>query len=431
MDYSLQNMQIQIFKAVKEILNSITQPETIIQLIIVLLCVGLGFIAGVGVKNVFRNKIKISDTTYPMVKKLLEITLKQAPLIFVVILIFICQTAMQQLKYPTLILYFVGILIVTRVLIRIIKSVFLGEFWGKVFAVVIWALVVLILFNLLEPMSSLLDQVGFKIGKIHITALSVFKAFLVCSVLLVLGNYLSKLLEQKLDNVPELTGSTAVLLVKTAKVTIYSIIVLVALHSAGIELTTLAVFGGALGVGLGFGLQKVVSNFISGIILLLDKSIKPGDVIEIGDVYGYISKLQSRYVSVVIRDGSEHLIPNEDLITQKVINWSFSNTKIRLKVPIGISYNSDPHNVIKLVLSSMRNIQRLLPDPKPQCLLKGFGDSSIDLELRFWINDPENGVENIKSEVLLNVWDIFKENNIVIPFPQRDVHLKPPVIQSK
>jgi small-conductance mechanosensitive channel len=424
----LQQIQNWIPRIVKGIIDSITQPETIIQLTIVLFCVGLGLITGIAVKNIFRNKIKISDKTYPIVKKLLEVTLQQAPLIFVVILIFICQTAMQQLKYPVLILYFVGILIVTRVLIKIIKFVFLSEFWGKVFAIIIWTIVLLILFNLLEPMSTLLDQVGFKIGKIHITALSIFKAFLVCSVLLVLGNYLSKLLEQKLDSIPELTGSTAVLLVKTAKVSIYSIIILVALHSAGIELTTLAVFGGALGVGLGFGLQKVVSNFISGIILLLDKSIKPGDVIEIGDVYGYISKLQSRYVSVVIRDGSEHLIPNEDLITQKVVNWSFSNTKIRLDVPIGISYDSDPHNVIKLVLSSIEDIARILPDPEPQCLLKGFGDSSVDLELRFWITDPENGVENIKSEVLLNVWDIFKENNIAIPFPQRDVHLKSPSI---
>ncbi|MCK5099860.1 MAG: mechanosensitive ion channel, partial [Desulfobacteraceae bacterium] len=225
---------------------------------------------------------------------------------------------------------------------------------------------------------------------------------------------------------PELTGSTAVLLVKTARVTIYTIIILVALNSTGIELTTLTVFGGALGVGIGFGLQKVVSNFISGIILLLDKSIKPGDVIEIDDVYGYISKLQSRYVSVVIRDGSEHLIPNEDLITQKVINWSFSDTKIRIKVPIGISYDSDPHHVMELIMSSIKGMTRILSDPEPACLLRGFGDSSVDLELRFWIKDPENGVENIKSEVLLNVWDTFKDNNIVIPFPQRDVHLQAP-----
>lgn len=426
MDFTFQNIQNWILKTANGIMDSIMQPETIMQLSIVLLCLGVGLATGIAVKKVFRNKIKLSDRIYPVVNRVFEITLKQLPLIFVVILIFIFLTALQQMKYPYLILYFVGILIATRVLIKIIKFVFFSEFWGKVFAVFIWSFVVLVLFDLLAPMSNFMDQFGFKIGKVHITALSIFKAFFVCSTLLIFGNYLSKLLEQKLGNIPELTGSTGVLLVKTAKVTIYIVIVLIALHSAGIELTTLALFGGALGVGLGFGLQKVVSNFISGIILLLDKSIKPGDVIEMGEVYGWISKLQSRYVSVVIRDGSEHLIPNEDLITQKVINWSFSNTQIRLDVPIGISYDSDPHAVIKLILSSIKNVERILKDPEPQCLLKGFGDSSVDLELRFWINDPENGVYNIRSKVLLNVWDAFKENNIVIPFPQRDVHMKSP-----
>jgi small-conductance mechanosensitive channel len=431
MDYSFQHIQTWILNLSIKVMDKSTQPETIVQLSIVLFCVGFGFAAGIAVKNVFLKKINISDKTYPTAKKLVETTLKQAPLIFVVILIFICQTAMQQLKYPWLILYFAGVIIATRVLTKIIKSVFFSEFWGKVFAIIIWAIVILIIFNLLGPMSSLLDQIGFKVGKINITALSVFKAFFVCFVLIILGNYLSKLLEKKLESIPELTGSTAVLLVKTAKVSIYSIILLVALHSAGIELATLAVFGGALGVGIGFGLQKVVSNFISGIILLLDKSIKPGDVIEIGDVYGWISHLHSRYVSVVIRDGSEHLIPNEDLITQKVVNWSFSNTKIRQNVSIGASYNSDPHIVIKIVLSSIQGIKRILPDPEPVCILKTFGDSSLDFELRFWINDPENGVYNIRSEVLLKVWDTFKENDIVIPFPQRDVHLKSEPIKKE
>jgi len=426
MNYSMEQMQSWITQIAQKVMDNIVQPETIIQFVIIFLCIGLGLLAGIAVKNIFKNKITLSDRVYPVVRKFFEVTLKQTPIIFIIIFIFICSTALYQIKYPSAILYFFGIFIATRVLIKIIKSTFFSEFWGKVFAISAWLIVILFLFDLLEPMSAFLDQIGFKMGKIHITALSIFKAFIVCSVLLVFGNYLSELLEEKLDSIPELEGSTAVLLVKTVKVTIYSIIILVALHSAGIELTTLAVFGGALGVGLGFGLQKVVSNFISGIILLLDKSIKPGDVIEIGDVYGYISKLQSRYVSVVIRDGSEHLIPNEDLITQKVINWSFSNTKIRLDVPIGISYDSDPHNAIVLILSSVKGVARIIPDPEPTCLLKGFGDSSVDLELRFWINDPENGVENIRSEVLLNVWDVFKENGITIPFPQRDVHLKSP-----
>jgi small-conductance mechanosensitive channel len=176
-------------------------------------------------------------------------------------------------------------------------------------------------------------------------------------------------------------------------------------------------------VGIGFGLQKVVSNLISGFILLSDGSVKPGDVVQIGEVYGWISSLKTRYVSVVTRDGIEYLIPNEDLITQQVINWSYSNSRVRLKVPFGVSYKSDPHQVQALVLSAMHALPRVLKTPPPVCLLQGFGDSSVDMELRVWINDPKNGVANLKSEVLFAVWDTLKENGIEIPFPQRDVHI--------
>jgi len=430
MNYTFQHMQTWTLGTIKRVVENITQPETILQFAVILFCVVLGFIAGIAVKRVFKNKIKLPNDIYPAIEKLIQVSLQQVSLTFVVVFIIICQTGMQQLKYPVYLLYFTGVLIAARVLIKIVKFTFFSELWGKVFSITTWVIVVLVLFNLLSPMSLFMDQLGFTIGKIHISLLSIFKAFIVCSVLFIFGNYVAKLLEKKLENIPELTGSTAVLLVKIAKVSIYAIIILIALHSAGIELTTLAVFGGALGVGLGFGLQKVVSNFISGIILLLDKSIKPGDVIEVGDVYGWISKLQSRYVSIVVRDGSELLIPNEDLITQKVVNWSFSHKEIRLAVPLGVSYNSNPREVIKIILASLNNIKRILKNPEPVCILKGFGDSSVDFELRVWIKDPENGVNNVKSEVLLNVWDAFKENNITIPFPQRDIHFKSSPIEK-
>jgi len=168
----------------------------------------------------------------------------------------------------------------------------------------------------------------------------------------------------------------------------------------------------------------VVSNLISGIILLSDRSIKPGDVIQIGEVYGWISSLRGRYVSVVTHDGHEYLIPNEDLITQQVINWSYSDTKVRVKVPFGISYEADPHLVKSLAVEAMHDVPRVLKHPAPICLLKGFGDSSVDMELLVWINDPKNGVGNVKSDVLFKVWDMLKEHNIEIPFPQRDLHIK-------
>jgi small-conductance mechanosensitive channel len=159
---------------------------------------------------------------------------------------------------------------------------------------------------------------------------------------------------------------------------------------------------------------------------LLDRSIKPGDVIEIDGTYGSVSTLNARYVSVLTRDGKEYLIPNEDLITQRVTNWSYSNALIRLHVKLGISYQSNPHRAIELVLEATREVKRILKRPEPACLLVGFGDSSVDLELRFWIEDPVNGTTNVRSEVMLNVWDLFHENGIEIPFPQRELTLRNP-----
>ena len=159
-------------------------------------------------------------------------------------------------------------------------------------------------------------------------------------------------------------------------------------------------------------------------MLLIDNSVKPGDVIEIDGTYGWINNLRARYASVITRDGTEHLIPNEDLITQRVINWSFTNKLVRMKVPIGVSYNADPHQCIQLVIAAAQSVERVLNDPAPICHVLGFGDSAVDLELRFWISDPSNGVTNVKSAVLLNVWDAFKDNQIEIPYPQRDLHIR-------
>jgi len=195
----------------------------------------------------------------------------------------------------------------------------------------------------------------------------------------------------------------------------------------GIDLTAFAVFGGAIGLGIGFGLQKIVSNLISGVIILLDRSIKPGDVMKVGDTFGWINSLGARYASVVTRDGTEYLIPNEDLITQQVVNWSYSHDAVRLKILIGISYKSDPRKAIALCFEAAREESRILENPPPNVLVKGFGDSSVDIEIRIWIRDPKNGVSNIKSAILLRVWDKFHEHGVEIPYPQRDVHLIPPV----
>ena len=236
--------------------------------------------------------------------------------------------------------------------------------------------------------------------------------------------YVTRLLESRIQTSRTLSPSVQVLFAKSLKIVLVSLAVLIAIRSVGIDLTALAVLGGAIGLGIGFGLQKVISNLISGVILLVDKSIKPGDVISVGGTYGWVTGLGGRYVSIVTRDGIEHLIPNETLITERVENWTHSNNRSRLKARIGVHYGSDVRLAMKLCREAARSTERVLTDPAPRCLLIGFGDSSVDLELRFWIEDAQNGVRNVTSEVLLRVWDTFHEHGIEIPYPQRDLHIR-------
>jgi small-conductance mechanosensitive channel len=309
------------------------------------------------------------------------------------------------------------------VVIQLATSVILDRFWSRIVAISAWTLAMLNIAGILDETAALLEGIGFTVGEVNLSLLSALKAVVLLFILLKAVNWVSGRLERKLENADGLTPSSRLMLSKIVHISLIVVVALVALNSVGINLTALAVFSGAIGVGIGFGLQKVVGNFISGLILLSDKSIKPGDVVELGSVYGWVKQMGGRCVSVVTRDEKEYLIPNEDLITQQVVNWSYSNRKIRLKTPVGISYNADPHRAIDLIVDAAKDLPRILSDPAPKCLLRGFGDNSVDLEIRFWIEDPQNGVANITSEVLLRVWDTLKENGIEIPFPQRDVHL--------
>jgi small-conductance mechanosensitive channel len=199
---------------------------------------------------------------------------------------------------------------------------------------------------------------------------------------------------------------------------------LVALDTLGVNLSTLAIFGGALGIGLGFGLQNITSNLVSGIILLFDRPIKQGDVITVGDSYGWVVKLGARYIVVRTRDGVERLIPNANIISTEITNWSHSDLAVRLKIKVGVSYKSDPFRVRDLLLLVAETNPRVLKYPECRVLFVDFGESSLDFELRVWINDPQEGIESVRSALRFEIWKIFKENAIEIPFPQRDLYIK-------
>lgn len=261
-------------------------------------------------------------------------------------------------------------------------------------------------------------------GETQVTVLTLLKGLIATLVLIPLTGWLLRASESKVRRMQSVSPALQVLALKIIKVVVAVSAIMFAISSMGVNLSAFAVLGGAIGLGLGFGFQKVISNLISGVILLGDRSIKPGDVIEVDQTYGWINTLGARYTSVITRDGTEHLIPNEMMITEKVVNWSFSDEKVRIKIPFGTAYESDPRQVMKLVLEAANEHPRVLEKPGPVVRLMGFGDSSINFELRIWLSDPSAGVNNVRSDLYLGIWDTFKEHNIEIPFPQRDLHVK-------
>lgn len=309
------------------------------------------------------------------------------------------------------------------IVIRFSTSFVRNETVSRLISVIAWTIAALNIVGLLTPTLELLDSKAFTVGALRVSGLTVINTLLSLTITLWLAAMAGRFLEHRVMASLSLSPSMQVLIVKLFKIFVVAVAVMLALYAVGIDLTIFAVFSGAIGIGIGFGLQKAVANFVSGITILLENSIKLGDVITVGDTYGWVNSLGARFVSVLTRDGVEYLIPNEDLITQQVVNWSHSDDRVRLKAPFGVAYSSNLRQVIALCLEAAAESPRVIDEPKPVCLLMGFGDSSVDFELRFWIRDPRNGFSNVKSDVLLRVWDKFQANNISMPFPQRDIHI--------
>ncbi|WBU65744.1 mechanosensitive ion channel [Paracoccus aerodenitrificans] len=286
-----------------------------------------------------------------------------------------------------------------------------------------WIWAVLYLLGLTPAAGNLLDSLAISLGSFRLSALTLIQALAVMTALLAGARLLTSMLTRRLSDTADLSPTMRVLTAKILQISLFTLAIVIGLKAIGVDLTGLAVFSGAVGVGLGFGLQKVVSNLVSGVIILLDKSVKPGDVISLGDTFGWIDALGARYVSVVTRDGKEFLIPNEDLVTSQVVNWSHTNNFVRLDVHFGTAYHDDPHKVSKVAINAAMSVKRVLAQRTPVCWITGFGDSSVDYVLRFWISDAQGGLTNVRGQVFLALWDAFKENDISIPFPQREIRM--------
>lgn len=269
-----------------------------------------------------------------------------------------------------------------------------------------------------------LESAAVTFGSNRISLMDVLVFAGVSVVVVVVGRWLRMLLGRLIRASTRLDLSQQALLQKLADLGVFGLGALVLVDAIGLDLTALKLFSGALGLAAGFGLQKTFGNLIAGLILLMDKSVKPGDVIVVGDTFGAINRIGIRAVSVLTRDGKEHLIPNELLMTEPVENWSYSSRNVRIRIPVGVSYDSDLATAQRLMIEAASGPARVLADPSPRVWLKGFGDSSVDHEILVWISDPEDGVGNVQSEILNALWLLFKQNGVEIPFPQRDVHIR-------
>ncbi|WP_425248563.1 mechanosensitive ion channel family protein [Chelativorans salis] len=405
----------------------VTEPWFAYQLVIVLiLFAGAKFLSRSIVPRLEDRARRIHG--HPGILRAVVALLHQTDWIVFVAFLFLALSVMRAVTWPSrswlvaVVLSLSAAWLVASVLSRVIRN----RLAARIVAWLVWLYAALVILGLDEPMAALLDSLALPLGDFRLSALVILKSLLVLAAALWVSVLAGNFLEERMQRTSDLTPSVRVLVGKIAKIGVILIAGAVALSTVGIDLTALTVFSGAVGLGLGFGLQKVVSNFISGIIILVDKSIKPGDTISLGETFGWIRELRARFVSVVTRDGREYLIPNEDFITERVINWSFSDELVRLDVEFGVSYDSDPHKVSELAIKATAGVDRVEASRRPVCWLTDFGDSSLDFVLRFWIRDPQQGLTNVRGEVLLALWDAFKENGIQIPYPHREIIMKQP-----
>jgi small-conductance mechanosensitive channel len=346
--------------------------------------------------------------------------------------VLIGKLVFSRFGFPTPLLDVIAKLLLALAIIRIIVyALRVGiapgptlQAWEKVISTAIWVVVALHLVGWLPVLETALNQLAISIGDHRISLLMGIKLLVLSGLYILVAVWLSGLVEQYLRRMPQLNISLRVALGKISRVVLLTVAFLMALTEAGVNVSSLTIFGGALGVGIGFGLQKIVSNFISGFILLGDRSIRPGDVITVGSNYGWVKELRARYIVVINRDGVETLIPNENLVTTDVINWSYSDRKVRVRIPVQISYNDDPEQAMAIMAQAATANPRVLANPEPAVRLIEFADSGIALELRVWLSDPEEGIGNVRSDINVAIWHGFREAGITIPYPQRDVHLR-------
>jgi len=424
MDFSLNDIIDLLHSAAPSVGAEAASPWFYLQLGLVLAAAGIALAAGAAIRS--RLDLKSLGIGWPIpLRVLMRVLVGSAPTAVFAALMMLARLIMVTSTWPSrsYLLSIAAKLAVAWLIIRLVTSVIRNASLVRLVSLAAWLVAALSIVGQLDPVLDALDSVAIVLGGLRLTPLLLIKLGVLLIAALWLTNIASNFVESRITQSSDLTPSLQVLLIKMVRVGLMVFAVAVVLSAVGINLSALAIFSGAAGVGIGFGLQKIVANFISGIILLVDKSVKPGDLVTIGDSTGRISAMKTRYISVAAGDGREFLIPNEDLVTQKVTNWTYTDKNTLVKVIFGTNYDADPQLVCKLAIETAAGAPRALKNKPPSCILTEFAESGMKFSLTFWIADPD-GMDNVKSDVMLALWEAFRRASIKVAYPVREIMIR-------
>ena len=397
---------------------------TLLQFCAILIAFGLSFFTNQIIKNY------VVDSTKNNWKIAIDGLVRIISPIIILIVLFISKIYLDTLQNTTILhiaISLVNALIVIRLGVYFIRYIIKPRPWIRALentiASLVWIIVALYLFGLLSPIRDSLAQIQFSFGENNFSLFLALQVLFGSALAVLFAVTIGQFIENRLMKVDQLDMNARVMLNKILKITLYVVAVVVALSSIGLDLTFLSVFGGAFGVGLAFGMQKIASNYICGFIILLDKSIHIGDILMVGEHYGVVTLIRSRYTVLRKLDGIEVIIPNETLISENIINHTLTDRKSRISIDVQISYKSSVDKAFEIMLNTAKNEARVLNDPEPSVFLMKFADSGIDLMLSFYILDPEEGSWGLKSDVYREIWKEFQKYGIEIPYPYRTVEI--------
>src|SRR5258708_7430775 len=402
----------------------VTSPWFYLQLGLILTGAGIAYAAGTAI----RARVDVTSLAmgWPAPLRLfMRVLVGSASTAIFAVLMRVARMIMWASTWPSrsYLLAVAAKLAFAWLIISLVTSVIRNTFIVRLVSLSAWLVAALSIIGQLDPAIEAVDSVSIVLGGLRLTPLLLIMLGVLLVVALWVTNIASNFVESRITRSGDLTPSIQVLLVKMIRLALMIFAVAAAMSAVGIDLSALAIFSGAAGVGIGFGLQKIVANFISGIILLVDKSVKPGDLVTIGDSSGRISAMKTRYISVAAGDGREFLIPNEDLVTQKVVNWTYTDKNTLVKVNFGTNYDADPRLVCKLAIDVAAAAPRAIKGRPPSCILVEFAEAGMKFSLTFWIADPD-GMDNVKSDVMLSLWEVFKRESIRVPYPVREIRIR-------